>query len=61
MPQACLIVSDTVHCNSPLKVSAERQGALTSLDYALAAGSQPADQAKADVEASLRHTSEQVP
>lgn len=43
-----------------MSACAERQGTVDSLDYALAAGSTAAEQARPEVEATLRRTSEQV-
>ena len=58
-PQHALHCSCSLHSQLPC-CHAERQGAVKSLDYALAAGSSAAEQAKAEVETTLRRTSEQV-
>lgn len=65
MPSSAAQPQYALHCScsphSQLQCcSAERQGAVKSLDYALAAGSSAAEQAKAEVETTLRRTSEQV-
>ena len=50
-----LLIQDSVEL-----VYAERQGAVKSLEYALAAGTDAAAEAKTEVEATLQRTSEQV-
>ena len=65
MPSSAAQPQHALHCSCSLHSQlrcchAERQGAVKSLDYALAAGSSAAEQAKAEVETTLRRTSEQV-